>query len=423
MEEIHEAVLLMEQNKTEEAISVLESYLPSASEEERYTIAELYMQWGMLEEAKGILEGLVAQYPKESDLKLMLAEIHIDLQEDEDAIDILNQFTAADEEYLEVLIQLADLYQTQGLFEVAEQKLLEAKRLDPVEPVIDLALGELAFSTGEYTKSIPYYEAVYQVEQVIGDIEIGVRLAEAYAATGEFEKALDFYQSTDSENPDAIFRHGFTAYRANRLDIAINAWEKLIEADPYYQSVYLYLAQSYETEGRVEEAYETAKKGLEIDEFNKELYHLAGMLARRMGNYHESVQMIKQAIAIDPGFKEAILLLTEIYKAEDAFEDIIELLTHTLEMGEEDAAFHWELAKAYAETEQFQQALDNYKKSYPDLREDADFLKEYGYFLVEEGHIRQAILVFNQYLAIEPSDDEVEAYLERLNATQEEDGL
>lgn len=61
MEEIREAVRLMEQNKAEEAIHLLESYLPQASEEDKHTIAELYMQWGMLEEAKFVFRDLVQQ--------------------------------------------------------------------------------------------------------------------------------------------------------------------------------------------------------------------------------------------------------------------------------------------------------------------------------------------------------------------------
>ncbi|SDJ67574.1 tetratricopeptide repeat protein [Sediminibacillus albus] len=419
MEEIHEAIKLMEQNKTEEAINKLETYLPVANEEDRYTIGELYMQWGMLEEAKFIFQALSEQYPKESELKIMLAEIHIDLQEDEEAIEVLNRFTSEDEEYMEALVQLADLYQAQGLFEVSEQKLLEAKNFDPTEPVIDFALGELAFSTGEYQKSIPYYEKVYEVQGLIGDIEVAARLAEAYAATGEFEKAIEFYQSTESENPDNLFKYGFTAYRAQRMDIAVKVWEQLIENDPYYQSVYLYLAQTYEAEGMIEEAYQTAQKGLKTDEFNKELYHLAGVLAYKLGNNEESYKLVREAVAIDPGFKEAVLFLIESYKGNQDYEAIAELLSSIMENGEEDANYHWELAKAYREIESYQDALIQYQAAYTNFKEDSDFLKEYGYFLVEEGRTQEAKEVFAKYLVIEPSDHEIEEYLSRLSETEE----
>nr|WP_255639614.1 tetratricopeptide repeat protein [Aquibacillus saliphilus] len=411
----------MEQNKTEDAINKLEQFLPRADEEEKYTIAELYMEWGMLEEAKFILIELSQQYPNEPELKIMLSDIHIDLQEDEEAINILNRFSPEDEEYLEALLQLADLYQAQGLFEVAEQKLLEAKSTDPLEPLIDFALGELAFSNGEYIKSIPYYEKVYSTQQIIADVEIGVRLAEAYAGTGEFEKAIEFFKASQNEDPDSLFRYGFIAYRADRLDISIKVWEQLVEKDPSYQSVYLYLAKCYETEGMVEEAFETAKKGLKVDEFNKELYHLAGVLARKCGYGEESYQLVKEAVAIDPGYNEAVLFLIENYKEDQDNEAIVDLLTHIIELGEEDANYKWELAKAYKEIESYDDALNQYNDAYNNFKDDTDFLQEYGYFLVEEGRIADAINAFSKYLTIEPTDNEIADYVDRLK--QNEDSL
>lgn len=40
--------------------------------------------------------------------------------------------------------------------------------------------------------------------------------------------------------------------------------------DPAYSSLYKPLANSFETEGLYEEAFETAKEGIRVDEFNKE---------------------------------------------------------------------------------------------------------------------------------------------------------
>lgn len=417
MEELSRAVDLMEQQKTEEAMEVLEEYLPVANEEERYTIAQLYQQWGMLEEAKMILLGLIQQYPEESELKLMLADIHIDLEEDQEAIELLNRFNPTDEDYLAVLIQLADLYQTQGLFEVSEQKLLEAKQLDPSEVLIDFALGELSLSNGEYQKAIPYYEKVYQQQEVFAEVEIAVRLGECLAAVGEFEQALTYYEKVETDNVEVLFRYGFIAKKANRSDISIQSWEQVIEIDPDYQSVYFYLAETYEEEGRLKEAYETAKTGLAVDELNKELHLLAGSLARKLGHMEEGYQLAKEAVSIDPGFKEAVLFLIENYKQDQNFESIIDLLTHIIELGEEDGYYLWELAKAYEEEESFAKALESYEEAYNTFKDDLDFLKAYGYFLVEEGRQREAINVLDRYLKIDPSDIEIEEYVGRLKET------
>ncbi|WP_461179468.1 tetratricopeptide repeat protein [Virgibacillus ainsalahensis] len=414
-----EAVNLVENNQINEAIELLENYLPLADEEEKYTIAELYKQWGFLQESSAILNDLLQQYPEETDIKILLADIYTELEDDETAINLLNEIKDDDPAYIQALIQLADLYQAQGLFEVAEQKLLTAKQYDPNEVVIDFALGELLFSIGEYRKAITYYEKIIPKTKELANVSINDRLAEAHAASGEYELALQFFQDAESENPDSLFKYGFTAYQAERKDIAIKSWEHVIEIDAYYHTVYYQLSKVYEEEGMIKEAYNTARKGLEIDEFNKELYFLAGVLAHQLDEDSESVTLVQEAIALDPDYKEAILFLIELYKTVENFSGIVELILELKNTGADDSVYDWELARAYNELESYEDALNYYKEAYNGLKDDSDFLKEYGYFLVEEGRTEKAIPVFEAYLEQIPMDEETVEFLNRLRLGRE----
>lgn len=414
METIMEAVRLMEKNKTKEAMDLLESHVPIADEDEKFTIAELYIQWGIYPEASYILQDLLQRYPDESELRVMLADIYIELDDDEQAINLLNEIKSDDPAYMQTLIQLADLYQAQGLFEVAEQKLLTAKQLDPEEALVDFALAELAFSTGEYQKAITYYEKILPKTNELANISINDRLAEAYAASGEYELALTYFQELESENPDTLFKYGFTAAHANRNDIAIKAWEHVVEIDPHYLSVYYELAKAYETEERTSEAYETINRGLQLDDFNKELYFYAANLAHQVNKNDESEQYIREAVAIDPDYKEAVLFLIELLKVQEKYDEVRELIVGIKELGADDPLYDWELARAFNEIELFKDALNQYGEAYNRLSQDSDFLKEYGYFLTEEGRTEKAIAIFQKYLEIQPLDTDVEEYLDRL---------
>jgi len=176
MDIILQAIKLVENDQIEEGLKLLKDYVGKANDDEKYTIAELYLQWGFLEEASLILKDLLQKYPDETDLKLSLVDIYIETNDDESAISLLADVTEDDPEYVQALLQLADLYQSQGLFEVAEQKLLTAKNKLPTEIIIDFALGELYFSIGEYLKAITYYERVAAQHQVLADISIDDRL-------------------------------------------------------------------------------------------------------------------------------------------------------------------------------------------------------------------------------------------------------
>jgi len=408
---IMEAVQLFEKNEPDRAIALINKHLPQASDEDKVSIVNIYVEWGFLDEAISILIALTNKYPHESELKVMLADLYIEINKDEEAMLLLNEITAEDDVYLQALVQLADLYQAQGLFEVAEQKLLTAKQIEPTEEIIDFALGELFFSTGDYMKATTYYEKVKSPE--IADVFISERLAECYATTGKYEKALNYYKTFQSDDPDILFKYGFTAAQTDRNDIAINTWEKVIEKDPYYHSVYFELAKIYEKEELIEEAYRTALKGLEVDEFNKKLYLLTGKLAHQLGEDEESNKCVSEAIALDPEYKEAILFKIELLKENEDQSTIIDFISYILSEGADDPLYNWELARAYNETESYNKALNHYNEAYNNLNNDSDFLKEYGYFLIEEGRTEEGIAIFEAYLKIVPGDFEVEEPIQR----------
>src|SRR5699024_11163957 len=148
----------------------------------------------------------------------------------------------------------------------------------------------------------------------IAGVSVYDRLAESYAAVGSYEKSLDYFKEGTEESPDKFFKFGITAIQAGRNDIAINAWKQTLELDEHYHTVYPNLAEALEDEGMPEEAYQTAKKGLQVDEFNKQLYLRAGMFAHQLQLDTEGEDYIRQAIALDPEYKEAILFLVEFLK-------------------------------------------------------------------------------------------------------------
>lgn len=420
MDWIDKATQLMDDGNAEEAIAFLQKNEQNASDEKLYMIMEQYYEWGFFEEGIAILENLLDKHPDEGELIVPLTEMYIELQRDEEAIQLLTQIAQDDPFYLESLLLLADVYQAQGLFEVSEQKLLEAKKLAPDEIVIDFALGEFLFSIGQANRSIPFYEKVMEQTKELNGVHIGERLAESHATLGHYDEALAYFKELESQNPDVLFKYGFTAAQTKRYDIAINAWMELVELDPYYHTVYIELSKALKEEGRTEEAYEIIQKGLALDEFNKELYVIAAEIAIQLNKEAEAISYLKEAIVLDHDYQEAVMLLIEMYKATDDFDHIIELITTIQDMGANDPLYDWELAKAFEAMEKYKEAFQKYEQASIHLSHDSDFLKEYGYFLSEEGHFDKASKFLLKYLKLEPLDEDVQSFVERLNNSNEE---
>src|SRR5690625_4013715 len=418
MEKIVDAIQLFDEGKTNEALDLLKQLSEKASDDQKFAIAELYDEYGFMDEGIKLLEELLHKYPKEGQVLIKLAEMYIELEQDDLAIHLLNELSKEDDFYVQSLLHLADLYQSQGLFEVSEQKLLEAKNLKPEEIIIDFALGELLFSIGLYHRAIPFYEKAVKEKEING-VNIIDRLAECNASLGNYEQALHLYNELQSENTDTLFKHGLIAKQLERNDIAIHSWKKLRSIDPHYYTVYYELANVLKEEGLLEEAYETVMDGLSYDEFNKELYLLGAQLSIHLSKKDEGIKYVKQAISLDSDYKQAILFLIQLYKEEHLYSEIINVIQSLKKEGSEDPIYDWELARAYVEEEMYDAALKAYEDVFLYLGHDSVFLKEYGYFLIEEGQIDKASSVLTTYMAKEPLDEETAALLERLNISND----
>lgn len=418
MNVIEKAIQLVEEGHIEEAMDILDRHLTTCSDDDTALVAQLYMEWGFFEEASTLFEQLLQTYIDNDELRVILASIYIELEKDEQAFELLDMIDKDDPAYAQALLQQADLYESQGLHEVAEQKLLEAKEIMPDEIIIDLALGELLFSIGEYNRALTFYERVVKKEEEIAHVDIKERMAECLAALGQYETALSYYESLeDDNNPDTLFKHGLIAYYAERNVIAIHVWNNLIKLDPYYHSVYVNLSQVLYEEEQFEEAFNIIKKGLKVDEYNKELYLLASKVTFALNLSDESEHYAREAIKLDVDYKEAILFLVNMLKNDENYEEIVNVIRGINEAHTYDPDYEWELAKALYELESYEESLKIYGDIYNDLKNNSIFLKEYGYFLTEEGQINEAIDVFTNYLQLIPDDEDIILFLERLETS------
>ncbi|NMH68834.1 tetratricopeptide repeat protein [Bacillus sp. RO3] len=407
----------LEEGKLEEAKKQYNQVMKFGSHEEKFSLAEELHHLGFLEEAKELYENLLEYYPGEGELLIELAEVLVEMDNEEVAIENLSELDENDPIYPRALLLLADLYQMQGLFEVSEQKLLQAKKLLPDEPVIEFGLGELYSETGRFLEAIRHYEALIQKGTTsLGGTNVHQRLAEAYSVGGAFEGALNHYEKAIEEHLEinTLFGYAFTAYQAGFYEKAIEKFESVKELDPEYHSVYLLLAKSYEREEKLQESLEAVQEGVKQDEFNKELNLFGGKISLKLGLEKEAEAFLREALALDPGYLEAALVINKLFFTQDRFEDVLEIAQMLTVEGEEDPQINWDLAKAYEGLEQYNHALNQYRIAYTYFKNHQEFLLEYGQFLVEEGLRGEAVEVYKHLIEMDPSNDEWQDLVERL---------
>jgi len=339
----------------------------------------------------------------------------MELTKEDEALEQLLDVKESDPEYPQALVVLADYYQMQGLYEVAEKHIEMALEILPNEPLLQFAKAELLFETGRFTESVRLYEDLYENKIEIPNVSIPVRLAEVYRAGAAYEDALHYYMlALENEvTPDLLFGSAYAAFQIEKYETAIQQLEDLKELDPDYFSGYLLLAQSYSMLEDYKRALLAIEEGLARDEYDKALYLFAGKMALKTGDVEKAKKYLQQAIALDPEYMEATLILTSIYHNLDDTEAIIELYESLKEEAIDFSAILPFVAQAYDKEEQFEKANAAYNLAYREYREDPDFLEKYCYFLIEDGQRDKAKAVAKELVTLDPTNVEWQLLLER----------
>ena len=412
---LNELILAIEEGDLQLVNQLLQRVLTNSMPDEQYGITELLVQYGYYAEADQVLEHLQFLYPEEAQITIDRAAVLMELDKEDEALELLMSVAAEAAEYPQALLVLADYYQMQGLYEVAEKQINEAIELLPTEPLLQFAKAELLFETGRFSESIRIYEELYEQEGTFAGVSLAERLAEVYRAGANYEQALEFYMKAleDEVKPDILFGSGYAAFQTQNYELAIKQLEDLKELDPDYFSAYLLLAESYAMLEDNKKAYAVIKEGLIRDEYDKTFYLFAGKIALKNHDPEQAKQYLQEAIALDPEYMEAILVLMSIYSKEESYDEIISLYEHISSQDFDWTALYPFVAEAYDKEEEFEKAYEMYRAAYEDFKEDPAFLEKYCYFLLEDGKQEQAKEIAAQLVALDPTEQQYIELLER----------
>jgi len=382
------------------------------SAEIRASLAEELLQMGFLDESEQLIQQLLAEFPEEDSLKVMLAEIAIEDGETDKAFSILETIPAGSGSYSQSLVLQADLYQLLGLPEVSENKLLEAKKYLPDEPLLDFALAELYFSEEQYARALELYLMLNASSTFEAPVNLAERIGVSYTRLGEFETAVAYLEDAvkDTGSDDTLYELAITYMQLEESAKAITLLQQLQAVNPDYMAVYYPLAKMLHDEGRHQEARDVLQQGLAASPFTVPLYHLASTNAYSLGMVELAEDYLHQALEMEEDKDHTLLKLSELLINEARYDEVVSLLSG-LENPDQGFA-HWYLAQAYNGLEQFDEARTHYRRAFNWLGSEPDFLKEYGLFLREDGLLEESQSILTRYLHLVPGDIEILSLLD-----------
>ncbi|HEP1478897.1 TPA: tetratricopeptide repeat protein [Streptococcus pyogenes] len=370
---------------------------------------------GFLPHAKRIYLQLADDYPE---LNINLAQIAAEDDAIEEAFLYLDKVSKDSPNYLSALLVMADLYDMEGLTEVAREKLLQAVAISS-EPLVIFGLAEIDMSLQYFKEAIDYYAQLdnRQILELTG-ISTYQRIGRAYASLGKFEAAIEFLEKAVAieYEDETVFELATLLYDQENYQKANLYFKQLETINPDYPGYEYGYALSLHEEHKTSEALRLVQQGLRKNAFDSQLLLLASQLSYELHDRQNAENYLLQAKEVAVDDEEILMRLATLYFDAERFEEVIALNRETID----NVLTKWTIAKAYHALEQEEVALTLYNEISADLAENPEFLQDYAYLLREFGQFHKAIQVATAYLRQVPDDVNMQDFLDHIKHQQSE---
>lgn len=383
--------------------------LENDSSELLYELATYLEGIGFYPQAKEIYLKIVEDFPE---VHLNLAAIASEDGQIEEAFAYLEEIQADSDWYVSALLLKADLYQMEGLTDVAREKLLEALSYSE-DPLLILGLAELDSELENYQEAIQGYaqldnRSIYEQTGISTYQRIGF----AYAQLGKFETATEFLEKALELEYDDLtaFELASLYFDQEEYQKATLYFKQLDTISPDFEGYEYGYSQALHKEHQVQEALRIAKQGLEKNPFETRLLLAASQFSYELHDASGAENYLLTAKEDAEDTEEILLRLATIYLEQERYEDIIDLQSEE----PENLLTKWMIARSYQEMDDLDTAYELYQELAGDLKDNPEFLEHYIYLLRELGHFEEAKVNAQTYLKLVPDDVQMQELFERL---------
>ena len=374
-----------------------------------YELATYLEGIGFYPQAKEIYLKIVEDFPE---VHLNLAAIASEYGQIEEAFAYLEEIQADSDWYVSALALKADLYQMEGLTDVAREKLLEALSYSE-DPLLILGLAELDRELENYQEAIQGYaqldnRTIYEQTGISTYQRIGF----AYAQLGKFETATEFLEKALELEYDDLtaFELASLYFDQEEYQKAVLYFKQLDTISPDFEGYEYGYSQALHKEHQVQEALRIAKQGLEKNPFETRLLLAASQFSYELHDASGAENYLLTAKEDAEDTEEILLRLATIYLEQERYEDILDLQSEE----PENLLTKWMIARSYQEMDDLDTAYELYQELAGDLKDNPEFLEHYIYLLRELGHFEEVKVNAQSYLKLVPDDVQMQELIERL---------
>ena len=337
--------------------------------------ADIYLKFGVFEEARKRLEPLKVQYPDNPEVHIKLKQLYLEIGDKEMAV-------------TECLV-LSEIYKRKGMTEEAERFIEEARSINPDDerlsmrevesPILshheDLTSSPAANLTGE--GAVETFERPATAPSREDYLEAFTE-AEFYEKQGLIDEALKVYRNLQSVFPEdeeiarKISELSQTQQVEENIPLSEEAGVIDLTGELADMSVVKETVEDKEPElsEDVMEIFEEFKKGLEsqVKEEDSETHYNLGIAYKEMGLINDAIKEFQLSRKDPKYFIPSMNMLAICYKEKGLYKLAIETLEDAIKgldkSQEEYLAMRYELADAYEKDGDIASAFNLYTEIY-----------------------------------------------------------
>jgi tetratricopeptide (TPR) repeat protein len=251
---------------------------------------------------------MLAVDPQKPEALTGMSLVALASRQTEAAVKMARAATAAAPRMGAAWVTLGQALKTAERFAEAEQAYDQAIRLDGMDPLARMALGELKIATGRAQEAIAEFERALARRPTLVPSLLG--LGNALAFLGKNAEALVRYEAVLALQPrlaEAEFAAGFALARLGRVADAERRYRRALATRPDFAAAWVNLGALLRDEGRDVAAEAALRRAAELRPDLISAWVNLGILEKERNRPDHAEKYLRRAFALDPAQPETLV--------------------------------------------------------------------------------------------------------------------
>ena len=298
--------------------------------------------------AEQAFKAAAAIAPAGSPARVALADFYLLLNRPEEAKQILAEINKQAPEFLPAWRRTAQIALAEKKYSDSHQAIDVIMKKNSEDVDARLLRGQVYLAERKTTEAIQEFRGVLHLEPKSAPTYYQLALAHLQAGNVDQAKmALNDATTNASGFIDAQLLLAELNIRTGKIDPAIEALEGIIEKQPKTGRAYVLLGSAYLAKKEAVKATETYRQFARLDPKNAQGPFLVGIGLRAQGKNKEAREAFTEAVAIRPGFVEALAQLVALDLNEKRSEEALARVKKEIDLHPQEIGLRMLLGRVY----------------------------------------------------------------------------